>query len=568
MLRRHLLMAGTAIAMTAVMVGGAMAQATVVRIVAGDLVPDDPASETYIKNIEAGGKAMDGSDIDLQIVPIAASSYADKLSALLLGGDIPDLIYFQGGDQKMVEQGILADLNPLIANTKFLKNELYGHNVERMKNYPYLVYDFPPRAPQPVIRTDWLEKLGGKKPETVDDYTALFQAIHDGDLDGDGTPGNTLGLTAYVNTNELDDIFNQAFGVTGTWMKDASGQWVAARVTEQEKAKIAYYADLAAKGLFDKEYVTNKFDVKEDKFYTGKAGVIFGSSAETVGIYGEAESAAGQGLGRRDSKVGVKYPLHQRRTDARPLVAERDPHLVPLMRHLHPQALSVLDAVIYDVLQTALDGQRLADQHQAGGPLQRHPQLIVVMELAAAAQGLHQIQRLYLLVNVGLFHALQGALHHQFHLVQVGGKLALLHWVSQHLGAQLETGQRGLEIMGHGAEQQVPLVQMAADASLHLIEGMDGSPGLAAPLLLHLGHLALAVEQGGSPRQVADGPYLLAHHPPGGDQDDQRRPQHETQLARSKETGIQALVRGRQGRRQIEPGAGRDGNLDHQDRRI
>ena len=295
MLRRHLLMAGTAIALTAAMVGSALADPVVLRIVAGDLVPDDPASENYIKGIEDGVKAMDGTEIDLQIVPIAASSYADKLSALLLGGDIPDIIYFQGGDQKMVEQGILVDLNPLIAKTTYLKNELYGHNVERMKNYPYLVYDFPPRAPQPVIRTDWLEKLGGKKPETVDDYTALFQAIHDGDLDDDGTAGNTLGLTAYVNTNELDDIFNQAFGVTGTWMKDSSGAWVSARVTDQEKAKIAYYADLAAKGLFDKEYVTNKYDVKEDKFYTGKAGVIFGSSAETVGIYGGKMAAAHPG---------------------------------------------------------------------------------------------------------------------------------------------------------------------------------------------------------------------------------------------------------------------------------
>ena len=194
MLRRHLLMASTAIALTAMMAGSAFAQATVVRIVAGDLVPDDPASENYIKNIEAGVKAMDGSEIDVQIVAIASSSYADKLSALLLGGDIPDIIYFQGGDQKMVEQGILADLNPLIANTKFLKNELYGHNVERMKNYPYLVYNFPPRAPQPVIRSDWLEKLGGKKPETVDEYTALFQAIHDGDLDGDGTAEMAMSL--------------------------------------------------------------------------------------------------------------------------------------------------------------------------------------------------------------------------------------------------------------------------------------------------------------------------------------------------------------------------------------
>ena len=295
MLTKKMLLAGTAFALTAMMAGAALAAPVVVRIVAGDLVPDDPASENYIKNIEAGVLAMDGTEVDLQIVPIASSSYADKLSALLLGGDIPDLIYFQGGDQKMVEQGILADLNPLLANTQFLKSELYGHNKERLANYPYLVYDFPPRAPQPVIRSDWLEKLGGKLPETVDDYTALFQAIHDGDLDGDGTAGNTLGLTAYVNTNELDDIFNQAFGVTGTWMKDASGAWVASRVTDAEKAKLTYYAELAAKGLFDKEYVTNKFDVKEDKFYTGKAGVIFGSSAETVGIYGGKMAAAHPG---------------------------------------------------------------------------------------------------------------------------------------------------------------------------------------------------------------------------------------------------------------------------------
>ena len=192
----------------------------------------------------------------------------------------------------------------------------------------------------------------------------------------------------------------------------------------------------------------------------------------------------------------------------------------------------------------------------------------MVIKLATAAQHLHQIQRLYLLVDVGLLHVLQGPLYHQLHLVQVSGKLALLLWVRQHLGAQLEAGQRGLEIMGHGAEQQIPLVQVAANAPLHLVEGMDGGPGLAAALLLHLGHLPLAVEQGRGPGQVADGPYLLAYHPPGGDQDDQCRPQHETELARGEETGIQALVRGGQGRRQIEPGAGRDGNLDHQNRRV
>lgn len=74
-------------------------------------------------------------------------------------------------------------------------------------------------------------------------------------------------------------------GVFGTWMKNAEGKWVNARVTDAEKAKIEFYARLASKGLFDKEYVTNTYDVKEDKFYTGKAGVIFGSSPEVIDIY-------------------------------------------------------------------------------------------------------------------------------------------------------------------------------------------------------------------------------------------------------------------------------------------
>ena len=161
------------------------------------------------------------------------------------------------------------------------KAALWPHNVERLKHYPYLLYIFPPRAPQPLIRTDWLEKAGMEAPETIEEFEQLLIAIRDGDFDGDGQ-ANTLGMTGYVNTNELDSAFNQAFGVSSTWMKDDSGQWVHSRITPQERDKIAWYAKLAAEGLFDKEYVTNTFDVKEEKFYTGRAGVIFASSPEVA----------------------------------------------------------------------------------------------------------------------------------------------------------------------------------------------------------------------------------------------------------------------------------------------
>jgi putative aldouronate transport system substrate-binding protein len=281
---KRLLLTTTALALGLTLAMPASAQ-TVIRFVSKDLLSTNPPDVAHIERIEAALKAQ-GTDLDIQIMDLPSSGYADALGTMLLSGDIPDLIYFQGGDAKMADQGILEDLNPWIEKSPNLKAALWPHNVERLKNYPYLLYIYPPRAPQPVIRKDWLDQLGMAPPTTLEAYEAIFTAIPDADLDGDGTPGNTLGVTTAENTNELDSIFNQAFGITGSWMKDESGAWVHARITDAEKAKITWYAKLAAEGLYDKEYVTSKFDVKEDKFYTGKAGVIFGSSAEVIDIYG------------------------------------------------------------------------------------------------------------------------------------------------------------------------------------------------------------------------------------------------------------------------------------------
>ena len=281
---RKLLLATTALALSLALAVPATADPVKIRFVSKDLLTTNPPDVAHIERIEEALRAQ-GTDLDIEIADLPSSGYADALGVMLLSGDIPDLIYFQGGDAKMADQGILEDLNPWIEKSPNLKAALWPHNVERLRNYPFLLYIYPPRAPQPVIRKDWLEKTGFAAPETVDDYVKLFEAIRDGDLDGDGN-ANSFGVTTAENTNELDSIFNQAFGVTATWMKNEAGEWVHSRITTQERDKIAFYAKLAAEGLYDKEYVTSKFDVKEDKFYTGRAGVIFGSSAEVIDIYG------------------------------------------------------------------------------------------------------------------------------------------------------------------------------------------------------------------------------------------------------------------------------------------
>lgn len=190
---RKLLLASTALALTFAVAMPASAQ-TVIRFVSKDLLSTNPPDVAHIQRIEDALRAQ-GTDLDIQIVDLPSATYADALGVMLLSGDIPDLIYFQGGDAKMAEQGILEDLNPWIEQSPNLKAALWPHNVVRLQNYPFLLYVYPPRAPQPVIRTDWLEQLGMAPPTTVEEYEAFFQAIHDADLDGDGTPGNTYGVT-------------------------------------------------------------------------------------------------------------------------------------------------------------------------------------------------------------------------------------------------------------------------------------------------------------------------------------------------------------------------------------
>ncbi|WP_299952032.1 extracellular solute-binding protein [uncultured Ruegeria sp.] len=263
--------------------GAAIAEPVTIRMVLKDFISTNPNSVAHVERIEAA-LAEQGHEIDIEIVDLPASGYADALGIMLLSGDLPDLIYFQGGDRKIADQNVLEDWRPWIAETEHLKGALYPHNEARLDNYPYLMHVFPLRAQQPVIRTDWLEATGLSAPATVDEYTALLTAIRDNDLDGDGE-NNTFGTTAGGSLKELNGYLNPAFGITATWLEDGSGSWIHSQISAQERDKLAYYSQLYAEGLLDPEYITINWEAKEDRFYTGRVGVVSASRPSNVVVY-------------------------------------------------------------------------------------------------------------------------------------------------------------------------------------------------------------------------------------------------------------------------------------------
>ena len=78
-----------------------------------------------------------GQFIDLQFLEPPAGSYSTALPIAMMNGDIDaDLVYFQGGDLALANQGLFEDLTPYIENSTYVKELMTDINKTRLSNYP------------------------------------------------------------------------------------------------------------------------------------------------------------------------------------------------------------------------------------------------------------------------------------------------------------------------------------------------------------------------------------------------------------------------------------------------
>ncbi|QNG59871.1 extracellular solute-binding protein [Bacillus sp. PAMC26568] len=259
---------------------------TTIRIVMKDENPSNPASVAYFDALEKGLKADEKLNVNFELVEMPQGNYAEKLNLLLLSGDIPDIIYFQGGDQQIADQDLLEDLTPHIEKSKYLKHSLEPWNKKRLENYPFLLWVKPLSQKTPVIRGDWFEKMETSEAlaadPTIENYYNFFKELKTNPPGGTGKPG--YAFTAAGDLEELNAIFNMSFGITSSWLNNDS-KFEYYKVSNQEKEKLAFYQKLYKEGLLDPAYITKEWDTKEKAFYDGEAGVIVGTAGKVVDIY-------------------------------------------------------------------------------------------------------------------------------------------------------------------------------------------------------------------------------------------------------------------------------------------
>jgi putative aldouronate transport system substrate-binding protein len=270
-----------------------------VRMVMKDVSPKDPIAQKYIGLIEKG-MAEEGTKVKIELVEMPSGNYAEKLNLMLLGGDIPDIIYFQGGDEQISQQGLLEDLTPYIEKSKYIKPNLEPQNIKRLQNYPYLLWIKPLASKVPVMRSDWFDRLATSeklmKDPTIDNYYAFLKELKASNIGGEGAPA--YALTAAGNTLEIDEIFDKAFGNISTWIKDENGKYIYNKVSKSEKEKLTFYSKLYKEGILDPEYLTKQWDTKEKAFYDNEAGIIAGTAGKVIDIYeGKIKKANGETVG-------------------------------------------------------------------------------------------------------------------------------------------------------------------------------------------------------------------------------------------------------------------------------
>ena len=121
----------------------------------------------------------------------------------------------------------------------------------------------------------------------------MLKSFANSDYDGNGSK-DTFGLTMTGSTKRCDWIFDPAFGIGLTWEKSSSG-YSHKFISPKQKEKLAFYKKLYDDGILDPEFITDKWDVMEDKYYSGKVGMICGSIGIVLNIYqGKMDNVQGK----------------------------------------------------------------------------------------------------------------------------------------------------------------------------------------------------------------------------------------------------------------------------------
>lgn len=223
---------------------------------------DSFAKNTWLQELEKN------SNVKINWQVISNTDWETQKSVMLASGKMPDIIV---GDMAFGDADIMNNLGlfrPLddyidqyMPNLKAAMAEM--PDMKKLSTFPDgKIYSLPARLPsrpyssiQPVVNKTWLDKLGLKAPETLDDLYKVLKAFKEQDPNGNGKPDEI----PYSDSKDVDMNLLAPFGITDIrsnhmMLKDGKLEYIP--TSDAYKAAIVWANKLYTEGLIDKETFT------------------------------------------------------------------------------------------------------------------------------------------------------------------------------------------------------------------------------------------------------------------------------------------------------------------------
>lgn len=226
-------------------------------------------------------KAMEEKfNVDYKVDWVPTDTYEQKVELVLSSGELPDIMQIQNTTStsflKAVEAGAFYDITELLGDFSEYPNLKNNTNqnawvLSRIKGKNYVV----PRTRGNLdsglmIRKDWLDKLGLKVPETMEEFKDVITKLVQSDPDGNGV-NDTIGLLPAVEN--IDGFWPAAFG-TRDIERDVDGGIIYERLTDKYANYVEYMRELYSKGVVAKEFALIKGQQAEELFVSGKSATF------------------------------------------------------------------------------------------------------------------------------------------------------------------------------------------------------------------------------------------------------------------------------------------------------
>lgn len=186
------------------------------------------------------------------------------------GGELPDVMLLPNG----VNLGELGSDGRIVPLEGYI--DKYGDNINAMyEEFPHVkaltsadghIYSintvsenayFMPYAF--TIRKDWLDRLGLKEPETIDEWVTVLEAFRDEDADGDGNKNNEIPFSVGGHawyTTFWAQAWNLHLFYSDGWYPDENGNMQYEFMSDRAKEFYTWLNNFYEEGLLDPEFLT------------------------------------------------------------------------------------------------------------------------------------------------------------------------------------------------------------------------------------------------------------------------------------------------------------------------